>query len=96
MEERECIQLCLNEHDEGVKSLWVRIKEQSGKSGPVVGMCCSLPDQEEEGDEAFYRQLAASLKVTGLGSCGELLSPLTSAGEAVQQYSIIQEVPGKH
>lgn len=93
---RECIQLCLDEHDERVKSLWARIKGQSRKSDAVVGMCYRLPDQGEEVDEAFCRQLEASLKVTGPGSCGGILSTLTSAGEAVQQCQAVWEVPGKH
>ena len=40
---------------------WVRIKEETGQGGIVVGVCCRLPDQEEQVAEDLYRQVGAAL-----------------------------------
>ena len=58
-EQLECIELCLGA-DEGVESLWVRIKGQPHMGDVIVGVYYRPPDQEEEVDEAFYRQLQAA------------------------------------
>lgn len=49
--------LCLREDNERAKSLWVRIKEQTSKGDTAVGVCYRTPDQEEQVDEVFHRQL---------------------------------------
>jgi len=43
-----------------VESLWIRIKGQAHKGDITVGVYYRPPDQEEEVDEAFYRQLQAA------------------------------------
>jgi len=44
-------------NDDQVESLWVRIK---GKVDTIVGVHYRMPNQEEEVDEPFYRQLKAA------------------------------------
>lgn len=40
---------------------WELIKEQTNMGDKVVGFYCRPPDQEEQVDEAFYRQLRSGL-----------------------------------
>jgi len=40
-----------------MKSLWRRIKGWANIGDTVVDVYCRPPDQEEEVDEAFYKQL---------------------------------------
>jgi len=56
-EQLECIELCLGVDEEGVESLWVRIKGQAHMDDVIVGVYYRPPDQEEEADESFCRQL---------------------------------------
>ena len=42
---------------EQVQSLWVKIKGQPNMGDTVVGVCYRPPDQEEEVDKVFCRQL---------------------------------------
>ena len=44
-----------------------RIKEQASVGDTVMGVCCRLPDQEEQADEALYKQL-------GTAPCSQALS----------------------
>ena len=55
--QQECLGLCLGTDEEPAESLWVRISWQINLAEVVVGFCCRPPDQEEEGDEAAFRQL---------------------------------------
>ncbi|KAK4832456.1 hypothetical protein QYF61_023503 [Mycteria americana] len=55
-EQLECMELCLGMADELTESLWVRIKEQTSMGDTVMGICYRPPDQEEEVDEALYRE----------------------------------------
>ncbi|KAK4823212.1 LOW QUALITY PROTEIN: hypothetical protein QYF61_027359 [Mycteria americana] len=48
----------LSDYDDKVKCLWVRMKEKANKVDILLGVCYSLPNQDEEADEAFYKQLA--------------------------------------
>lgn len=59
-EHLEHMALCLGEDDERVKNFWVRIKEQSRQVDTAGGVCYRTPDQGEQVDEAFYRQLAGA------------------------------------
>jgi len=59
-EQLECIELCLGADEEGVEILWVRIKGQPHMGDVIVGVYYRPPDQEEEVDEAFYKQLQAA------------------------------------
>jgi len=56
-EQIQCIELCLGADEEQVKSLWLRIKGQAHVGDTVVCVYYRPPNQEEEVDEAFYRQL---------------------------------------
>ena len=56
-EQLECIELCLGMDDEPTESLWVRTIELTSIDDSVVGVCYRPPHQEEQVDEAFYRQL---------------------------------------
>lgn len=49
--------LCLRKDDERVKTSWVRIKDQTSQGDTVVCVFYRTPDQEQQGDEIFYRQL---------------------------------------
>ena len=55
---RECFD-CL-EIDDGkdrIECLWVRIRGKADKADMMVEFCYRLPNQDEEKDELFYRQL---------------------------------------
>lgn len=56
-EQLESMQVCLVGDKVRVESLQVRIKGQADRGDIVVGVYYRIPDQEEEMDEAFYRQL---------------------------------------
>ena len=56
-EQLECIELCLEADEERVESLWLRIKGLAQMGDTIVGVYHRPPDQEEEVDEAFCRQL---------------------------------------
>ncbi|GAB0203081.1 hypothetical protein GRJ2_002773700 [Grus japonensis] len=42
--------------EEPTESLWVRIKGRAGTGDTIVGVCYRPPDQEDQVDEAQYRQ----------------------------------------
>lgn len=44
-----------------LRAYWVRISRQTNVYNIVVGICCRLPDQAEEIDEAFLRQVEDAL-----------------------------------
>jgi len=71
-EQLECTELCLGADEEGVESLWVRIKGQPHMGDITVGVYYRPPDQEEEVDEAFHRQLQAASQSQALVSHGGL------------------------
>ena len=73
-EQLECIELCLAD-EERVESLWVRIKRQAHKGDITVGVYYRPPDQEEEVDEAFYRQLQAASQSQALVLMGDFNHP---------------------
>jgi len=74
-EQLECIELCLGADEEGVESLWVRIKGQPHMGDIIVGMYYRPPDQEEEVDEAFYEQLKAASQSQALILVGNFNHP---------------------
>ena len=72
----ECIELhCGGEDDEEVDSLWVRIKGWAYIGDTVAGVCYRPPDQEEEVDEAFYKQLEVALPPPALVLMGDFNHP---------------------
>ncbi|RMC16129.1 hypothetical protein DUI87_08341 [Hirundo rustica rustica] len=42
---------------DGIECLWVRIKGKANKADIQLGVCCCPPNQEEEVDNLFYKQL---------------------------------------
>ena len=71
----KCIDLGLGANEEQVESLWVRIKGQAHTSDITVGVYYRPPDQEEEVDEAFYRQLQAASQSQALVLMGDFNHP---------------------
>lgn len=55
--EAPSLKLCLAMNDEQIESLWVRVKGQASLGDAVISIFYSLPDQDEEVSEAFFRQL---------------------------------------
>ncbi|TRZ10882.1 hypothetical protein HGM15179_016231 [Zosterops borbonicus] len=47
----------LETNEDGVESLWVRIKGKAIKADILLGVCYRPPNQEEEMDNLFYKQL---------------------------------------
>jgi len=74
-EQLECIELGLGADEERTESLWVRIKGQAHKGDVKVGVYYRPPDQEEEVDEAFYRQLQAASQLQALVLMGDFNHP---------------------
>ena len=67
--------LLLGANKEQVESLWFRIKGQAHKGDITVGVYYRPPDQEEEVDEAFYRQLQAASQSQALVLMGDFNHP---------------------
>ncbi|RMB92333.1 hypothetical protein DUI87_31207 [Hirundo rustica rustica] len=44
-------------NEDGVERLWVRIKGKANKADVLLGVCYRPPNQEEEVDNLFYKQL---------------------------------------
>ena len=74
-EQLECIELGLGANEEQVESLWVGIKGQAHRGDITVGVYYRPPDQEEEVDEAFYRQLQAASQSQALALMGDFNHP---------------------
>ena len=47
----------INDGDDRVECLWVRIKAKANKTDIIVGVCYRPPNQDEEVDKTLYRQL---------------------------------------
>ena len=55
---RECFHcLELNDGDNRVECLWVRIRGKANKADIMVRVCYRPPNQDEEADEIFYKQI---------------------------------------
>lgn len=67
----ECIKLCLVVDDEQVKSLWVRIKQQTSRDDTAVCVCYRPPKQETEVHEALYMQYKAVSEIQTLLLLGD-------------------------
>ena len=55
--------------------MWVRIKGQAQKGDIMVGVYYRPPDQEEEVDETFHRQLQAASQSQALVLMGDFNHP---------------------
>ncbi|KAK4832989.1 hypothetical protein QYF61_027013 [Mycteria americana] len=47
----------LNDGDNRVECLWVRVRGKANKADIMVGVCYRPPNQDEEADKIFYKQL---------------------------------------
>ncbi|GAB0187578.1 hypothetical protein GRJ2_001223100 [Grus japonensis] len=56
---RECFDCIeLDDCDNKVECLWIRMRGKANKADILLGVCYRPPSQDEEADEAFYKQLA--------------------------------------
>ena len=55
---KECEHMEINDDDDGVESLWVRIKAKANKTDIIMGICYRPPNQDEEVDKTLDRQLS--------------------------------------
>ena len=69
-----------------VESLQVMIKGRANKADMLVGVCYRLPNQDEESDEAFYKQLAESVQSPALVLMGDFNFP-----DICWKHSVVQK-----
>ena len=74
-EQLECIKLHLGEGDVLLKTLGMRIKGQTSMGNTIAGVYYRPPDQEEEVDEAFYKQLETASQSQVLVLIGDFNYP---------------------
>ncbi|KAK4823940.1 hypothetical protein QYF61_008326 [Mycteria americana] len=73
---RECLDsLELDDGDDRVEGLWVRIRGKANKADIVVGVCYRPPNQDEETDELFYKQLGEASRSLALVLVGDFNLP---------------------
>ncbi|KAK4827580.1 hypothetical protein QYF61_019482 [Mycteria americana] len=65
----------LNDGDDRVECLWVRIRGKANKADIVVGVCYRPPNQDEETDELFYKQLGEASRSLALVLVGDFNLP---------------------
>ncbi|KAM9590842.1 uncharacterized protein ACIBXB_005891 [Morphnus guianensis] len=64
---RECFDSTeLQNCDDKVECLWVRMRGKANKADIVLGVCYRPPDQVEETDETFYKRLAVVSELCAL------------------------------
>jgi len=56
-------------------SLWVRMKERTGKGDIIMAVSYRPPDQEEQVNQAFYRQMGAASHSQTLVLVGDFNHP---------------------
>lgn len=67
--------LCLGMDEGPTESLWVRIKKRAGTGDITVWVCYRLPDQQDQEDEAIYRQRRAASHWEALVLMGDSKHP---------------------
>ncbi|KAK4824398.1 hypothetical protein QYF61_014058 [Mycteria americana] len=73
---RECFGcLELEDSDDRVECLWVRIRGKANKADIVVGICYRPPSQDEEADEIFHKQLGEVSRSLALVLVGDFNLP---------------------
>ncbi|KAK4818426.1 hypothetical protein QYF61_012960, partial [Mycteria americana] len=56
---RECFDCVeLGDYDDKMERLWGRMRGKANKADILLGVCYRPPNQDEDADEAFYKQLA--------------------------------------
>ncbi|CAM5117140.1 unnamed protein product [Natator depressus] len=73
-EQYDCSELQY-ETAEKPECLWIKFRSVSNKSDVVVGVCYRPPDQGDEVDEAFFRQLAEATRSHALVLMGDFNFP---------------------
>ncbi|GAB0183292.1 hypothetical protein GRJ2_000794500 [Grus japonensis] len=71
----ECMELHLGMDEEPTESLWVRIKGRAGTGDTIEGVCYRPPEQDDQVDEALYRQIGAASCSQALVFMGALNQP---------------------
>jgi len=71
----ECMELRLGLDEEPMESLWVKIKGRTGLGDITVGVCYRPPDQDEQADEALYRQTGEASRSKELVLMGDFNHP---------------------
>ncbi|RMB93593.1 hypothetical protein DUI87_30292 [Hirundo rustica rustica] len=61
--------------EDGVECLWVRIKWKANKADILLGVCYRPPNQEEEVDNLFYKQLGNVSRSSALVLVGDFNLP---------------------
>jgi len=73
---RECFSVVeLGAGNDKVDSLQVRIRRRATKADILVKVCYRQPNQDEETDEAFYKQLAEAAQSPALVLMGDFNFP---------------------
>ncbi|KAK4829727.1 hypothetical protein QYF61_006188 [Mycteria americana] len=73
---RECLDsLELDDGDNRVECLWVRIRGKANKADIVVGVCYRPANQDEETDELFYKQPGEASRSLALVLVGDFNLP---------------------
>ncbi|PKU32378.1 mitochondrial fission process protein 1 [Limosa lapponica baueri] len=76
---RECYECQeLNDGDNRVECLWVRIRGRANKADIVVGVCYRLTNQDVEVNEIFYKHLGEVLRSLALVLVGDFNLPVIS------------------
>jgi len=65
----------INDGDDRIESLWVRVKAKATKTDIIVGVCYRPPIQDEGVDKTLYRQLGEVSRCPPPCSCGRLQLP---------------------
>ncbi|KAK4811106.1 hypothetical protein QYF61_016392 [Mycteria americana] len=92
---RECLDsLELDDGDDRVECLWVRIRGKANKADIVVGVCYRPPNQDEETDELFYKQLGEASRSLALVLVGDFNLPDVCWKYNTAERKQVQEVPG--
>ncbi|GAB0208053.1 hypothetical protein GRJ2_003271000 [Grus japonensis] len=73
---RECFDCIeLDDCDDKVECLWVRMRGKANKADILLGVCYRPPSQDEEADEAFYKRLAEVSQSLALVLVGDFNLP---------------------
>ena len=72
---KKCKCLEINDGDDMVESLLVRIKGKASKTDVIVGVCYRPPNQDEKVDKTLYRQLDRVCKTSPLVLVGDFNFP---------------------
>ncbi|RMC09822.1 hypothetical protein DUI87_13609 [Hirundo rustica rustica] len=67
--------ISIETNEDGVECLWVRIKGKANKADILLGVCYRPPNQEEEVDNLFYKQLENVSGSSALAFVGDFNLP---------------------